>query len=99
MGMRLLLGVGMLGDTNQNKVIGVRLEMQVDRGEPMTFVSMQHMPLTRAYLCQDCNCIGNCAEQCPACASHALIGLAGVLNRDANDETPHALVRMQPLAA
>ncbi len=65
----------------------------------MTFVSMQHMPLTRAYLCQDCNCVGNCAEQCPACASHALIGLAGVLNREAKDEIQLQLVRMQPLAA
>ena len=50
-------------------------------GEPMTFHSMQHMPLSTAYLCQDCSCIGNCAEQCPACASEALMGLAGVLNR------------------
>jgi hypothetical protein len=65
----------------------------------MTSVSMQHMPLTRAYLCQDCSCIGNCAEQCPACASHALIGLAGVLNRDAESETQHALARMPALAA
>jgi hypothetical protein len=53
------------------------------RGEEKAIVTMQHMPLTRAYLCQDCNCIGNCAVQCPACASHALIGLAGVLNREA----------------
>jgi hypothetical protein len=48
----------------------------------MKFVSMQHMPLTSAYLCQDCDCVGNCAMQCPACASNALIGLAAVLNRE-----------------
>jgi hypothetical protein len=54
-------------------------------GKQMTFVSMQHMPLTSAYLCQDCNCIGNCARQCPACASEALIGLAGVLDRKTDD--------------
>lgn len=48
----------------------------------MTFVSMQHMPLSSAYLCEDCHCVGNCAEQCPACASEALMGLAGVLNRE-----------------
>ena len=47
----------------------------------MTFVSMQHMPLSSAYLCEDCHCVGNCAEQCPACASSALMCLAGVLNR------------------
>lgn len=53
-----------------------------DRGEYMTFGSMQHMPLSSAYLCEDCHCVGNCAEQCPACASEALMGLAGVLNRE-----------------
>lgn len=53
------------------------------RGIPMTIVSMQHIPLTNAYLCQDCNSIGNCAQHCPACASEALMGLSGVLNRKA----------------
>jgi len=48
----------------------------------MTFNSMQHMPLTSAYLCADCHCVGNCASHCRACASGALIGLAGVLNRE-----------------
>ena len=58
------------------------------QGEPMTFRWMQHMPLTAAYLCQDCNCIGNCSEQCPACASTALLCLAGVLNRGQMQELP-----------
>jgi hypothetical protein len=49
----------------------------------MTYLSMQHIPLMRAYLCQDCNSIGNNSEFCPACASAALLGLSGVLNRDA----------------
>ena len=53
-----------------------------DREEEMKFVSMQHMPLTSAYLCQDCNCVGNNAMQCPACASTALMGLAAILNRE-----------------
>lgn len=48
----------------------------------MTFTSMQHMPLSSAYLCADCHCVGNCAEQCPACASEALISLSGILNRE-----------------
>jgi hypothetical protein len=43
---------------------------------------MQHIPLTAAYLCQDCNSIGNCSVQCPACASGVLLSLAGVLDRD-----------------
>lgn len=48
----------------------------------MTYPKMQHMPLGNAYLCQDCNSIGNCATQCPACASEVLMGLAGVLDRE-----------------
>jgi hypothetical protein len=65
----------------------------------MTMVSLLHIPLTRAYLCQDCSCVGNCAEQCPACASEALIGLAGVLNREPEEVVPRRLVRMPALAA
>ncbi len=50
---------------------------------------LQHIPLASAYLCQDCSCIGNCARQCPACASEVLMGLAGVLNREVEqDSTP-----------
>ncbi len=65
----------------------------------MTFISLQHMPLTRAYLCQDCDCIGNCAEQCPACASQALIGLAGVLNREPEEEVQQGLAQTTALVA
>lgn len=43
---------------------------------------MQHIPLPSAYLCQDCNSVGNCASQCPACASGVLMCLASVLNRE-----------------
>jgi hypothetical protein len=42
---------------------------------------MQHIPLRTAYLCQDCNAVGNDAHQCPACASAALLNLACVLDR------------------
>ncbi len=65
----------------------------------MTFVSMQTMPLTRAYLCQDCNSIGNCPVHCPACGSQALMGLANVLNREPQEEIPHSLERMPALVA
>jgi hypothetical protein len=51
---------------------------------------MQHIPLNFAYLCQDCNCIGNCAVQCPACASAVLMNLAGVLDREAVKEEKRA---------
>ena len=60
-----------------------------DRGESMTHCKMQHIPLSSAYLCQDCNCVGNCAEQCPACASSVLMSLSGVLDREVDrDERP-----------
>jgi hypothetical protein len=48
----------------------------------MTYPMMQHIPLKSAFLCQDCNCIGNCAEQCPACASAVLLNLSSVLDRE-----------------
>ena len=70
-----------------------------DRGERMTFVSMQHMPLESAYLCQDCNAVGNCAVQCPACASEALMGLAGVLNRRVEERVQSSFKRAPALAA
>jgi hypothetical protein len=70
------------------------------RGEPMTLFSMQHIPLTHAYLCQDCNSIGNCAQHCPACASEALMGLSGVLNRNAAENAAQiSFTRRSALAA
>ena len=51
--------------------------------ERMPTPLLLHIPLTSAYLCQDCNSIGNCARQCPACASEVLMSLSGVLNREA----------------
>lgn len=68
-------------------------------GDNMSFVSMQHIPLTNAYLCQDCNSIGNCSVQCPACASEALMGLAGVLNRKCEDRAQVTYTRVPALAA
>jgi hypothetical protein len=57
----------------------------------MTYPMMQHIPLESAYLCQDCNCIGNCAERCPACASAVLLNLAGVLDRELDREDESGL--------
>jgi|SRR5579863_2334268 len=51
-------------------------------GERMPTPLLLHIPLGSAYLCQDCNSIGNCARQCPACASEVLMSLAGVLDRE-----------------
>jgi len=46
------------------------------------YETMQHIPLLSAYLCQDCNSVGNCSRQCPACASGVLMCLASVLDRE-----------------
>ncbi len=43
---------------------------------------MEYFPLESAYLCQDCENVGNCATQCPACASSALLSLSSVVNRE-----------------
>ena len=48
----------------------------------MSHASMEHIPLSSAYLCQDCNSVGNCSNQCPACASSVLISLATILDRE-----------------
>lgn len=53
----------------------------------MNVTNMQHIPLASSYLCPDCNCIGNCAEQCPACASPVLLALANVLDRKAERDS------------
>ncbi len=52
----------------------------------MSHASMQHMPLSSAYLCQDCSSVGNCSKQCPACASSVLMALATVLDREEREE-------------
>ena len=50
-----------------------------------------YMPLASAWLCQDCNSIGNRSGSCPACASSALLSLSAILNRDtAEDELERA---------
>ena len=50
-------------------------------GKAMIPAKLNHFPLNRAYLCQDCNEVGNDATHCPACASQALMGLAQVFDR------------------
>jgi len=47
----------------------------------MTSKLQNYIPLNSAYLCQDCNAVGNSSMRCPACASEVLMGLAGVFDR------------------
>jgi len=55
--------------------------MPEERANQMTIDVLKHIPLNSAYLCQDCDSVGNSAMRCPACASQALMGLAGVFDR------------------
>jgi ferredoxin len=70
----------------------------------MVTYTLEHFPIQSAFLCQDCDSIGNCAEQCPACASHALMSLSAVLNREAVQRSspliqmPSALQHREPEA-
>jgi hypothetical protein len=63
------------------------------RSSDVAYLMLQHFPLSSAYLCQDCNAIGNNANQCPACASEVLMSLSAILNRPENEmaETPFSL--------
>ena len=65
----------------------------------MSKASMQHIPLSSAYLCQDCNCVGNCSMQCPACASSVLLALATVLDREEEKSKVLAFDYREALAA
>lgn len=47
----------------------------------MQKTTQQHFPLSKAYLCQDCDSVGDCSTMCPACASRILLSLAVVLDR------------------
>jgi len=47
---------------------------------------MEYIPIGSAYLCADCNSIGNNSQRCPACASTVLLNLAGVLDREVEEE-------------
>ncbi len=51
-------------------------------GDVDSYLMLQHFPLSSAYLCQDCNAIGNNANHCPACASEVLMSLSAILNRE-----------------
>lgn len=42
---------------------------------------MTTIPLSRAYLCLDCDGICDSPTMCPNCATGHLLALAGVLNR------------------
>ena len=67
--------------------------------ERMTIATMLHIPLASAYLCPNCNCIGNCSRQCPACASPFLLSVANALDRAPEEVVQNGYQRMPYLAA
>lgn len=44
------------------------------------------IPLEDAFLCLDCQHVGDSAVSCEHCASEALLSLAAVLNREPKEE-------------
>ena len=54
----------------------------------MSLQKLQHIPLKSAYLCPDCNAIGNSSRRCPACACEVLLSLAGILDREEAETIP-----------
>lgn len=53
-----------------------RTEGEVMRAKP------EHFPLSAAFLCTDCDCIGSTPEHCAGCGSVAILKLAPILNRE-----------------
>jgi hypothetical protein len=47
-----------------------------------------HIPLASAFLCQDCQEIGNDPLVCPACASSAVRSLAQIMDRETHARQP-----------
>lgn len=48
----------------------------------MRRTEIQLIPLGSAYLCQNCQLVGNVSTECPGCGSQALLCLAGVMDRE-----------------
>ncbi|MGD0546433.1 MAG: hypothetical protein ABR991_01230 [Terracidiphilus sp.] len=63
----------------------------------VSFDARHFIPLTRAYLCQDCDSVGSNSMRCPSCASRALMGLAVVFDR--KEEAGVNLLQFPSLAA
>ena len=71
---------------------------KIEEEPPKPFANIQHIPLGYAYLCQDCDAVGNSAEKCPACASEVLMCLAGVLNRKAVSQADYVANQTEKVA-
>jgi hypothetical protein len=51
----------------------------------------QHFPLSEAAYCESCGEVGGNLSACACCGSRAILGLATILNRDADRPGEYAL--------
>jgi hypothetical protein len=49
-------------------------------------IQTQHFPLSKAYLCENCQCVGNRSESCACCGSRSILSLGSILNRETVSE-------------
>jgi hypothetical protein len=45
-------------------------------------------PLTKAYLCGNCDAVGNNSRTCPGCAGTGLMSLSAIVNRSQAEQPP-----------
>jgi hypothetical protein len=55
---------------------------------PLSLVTIK---LERAFLCLDCEGVGDCSELCPSCGSKAVYPLAKFINRTGLNKSVHAV--------
>jgi len=63
----------------------------------MASEARQYFPLANAYLCQDCDSVGNNSMHCPACGSGVLMVLASIFGR--TEDAPGAKLYQFPAIA
>lgn len=51
------------------------------RSRQVKVQDLQHFHVSQAYICVDCDHVGNSANQCPSCASESLVSVSAVVNR------------------
>ena len=65
----------------EEPMLSLILNKKQDEHDAILCTEPAHFLLTSAYLCPDCNSVGNSSKQCPACASTVLLNLSTVLDR------------------
>ena len=79
--LRLLSILCLTSQALGEPMLSLILNKRQDEHDAIPCTEPAHFLLTSAYLCPDCNSVGNSAMQCPACASTVLLNLSTVLDR------------------